>query len=92
MDETALANNEKTLDAVIRNFQVIGEAARKLPDEIRIKWDELPWGQMMRMRHILVHDYDHVRVDIILRTAQIHLPALIDPLNKLLDEEEESAI
>jgi uncharacterized protein with HEPN domain len=49
--------DEKTIDAVIRNFIVIGEAARNIPDEISAKYPNIPWRVMGDMRNFAVHEY-----------------------------------
>lgn len=76
-------------DAVIRNFQVIGEAARKIPVEVQSAHPEIPWALMQGMRHILVHDYDVVKLDVVWRTIQVELPPLVEPLRQMLQEAEE---
>jgi len=82
----SFAADELVVDAVIRNFLVIGEAARNIPAEVQRAHPELPWAQMQGMRNILVHDYDVVNLDIVWNTIQTNLPPLVAPLQKLLDE------
>jgi uncharacterized protein with HEPN domain len=48
--------DEKTIDAVIRNFIVIGEAARHVPDDISVKYPNIPWQVMGDMRNFAVHE------------------------------------
>jgi uncharacterized protein with HEPN domain len=79
------AADEKTVDAVIRNFLVIGEATRHVPDQVRTSAAVIPWKLMEGMRHILVHDYDAVRLDIVWQTVNEDLPPLIAPLRRLMD-------
>ncbi|HIJ64462.1 MAG TPA: DUF86 domain-containing protein [Candidatus Hydrogenedentes bacterium] len=45
-------------DAVIRRIEIIGEAARRIPEEHRAAYPDLPWKAMVRMRNILIHEYD----------------------------------
>ena len=49
--------DEKTIDAVIRNFIVIGEAARHIPDDISAKYPDIPWRVMGDIRNFAVHEY-----------------------------------
>jgi uncharacterized protein with HEPN domain len=77
------------VDAVQRNFTVIGEAVRQIPPAIQGKHPEIPWAQMQGMRNILVHEYDAVKLDVIWRTIQNNLPPLVKPLRKLVQEEPE---
>jgi len=84
MSEAEFVRNDLVADAVIRNFQVIGEAARQVPPDAVALHVDIPWKQMAGMRNIIVHGYDVVRLDIVWRTVQEDLPALIDPLNAAL--------
>ena len=54
--ETFLAD-EKTVDAVVRNLEIIGEAARRLPDQFKQAHLEIPWPQIAGLRNRIVHDY-----------------------------------
>lgn len=71
-------------DAVERNIEIIGEAARRLSDEFRAQHPEIPWRVIMATRHILAHDYDEVDNDIVWRIITDHLPVLIQQLRALL--------
>jgi uncharacterized protein with HEPN domain len=82
----SFAADEKTVDAVVRNFQILGEAARKVPNDVQSNYPEIPWTIMQGMRHILVHDYFKVKVDIVWRTIQTDLPSLVGPLERILTE------
>jgi uncharacterized protein with HEPN domain len=86
LTETAFAEQSMTVDAVIRNFQVIGEAVRHVPNDVRARYPEVPWSLMQGMRHILVHDYYAVKLDIVWRTIQQSLPPLLEPFRKILNE------
>ena len=47
--------DEKTIDSVLRNLEIIGEAARHIPSNIRAQHPELPWAEMLTMRNIVIH-------------------------------------
>lgn len=49
--------DEKTIDSVLRNLEIIGEAARHVPAEIRARHPDLPWAEMLTMRNIVIHEY-----------------------------------
>lgn len=68
-------------------LQILGEAAGRLPKEWRQNHPELPWNEVMGLRHVLVHDYDAVDLDILWRIAGKDLPPLIDGLEALLGAE-----
>ena len=55
----------KTVDAVIRNFEVIGEASKNLPIEIKEKYPEVPWSEMYLLRNKVTHEYFGVDYEII---------------------------
>ena len=90
LTEASFAGQSMVVDAVIRNFQVIGEAARRVPDEVQAQFPHIPWSLMIGMRHIVVHGYDAVRLDIVWRTIEHDLPPLIEPLQELLAHAKQS--
>lgn len=75
----------KTVDAVVRNFEIIGEAAARVPEEIVAVHPEIPWREMRDMRNVLAHEYFGIDEKIIWDTIQYDLPPLI-PLLKILLE------
>ena len=72
--------DSKTIDAVIRNFTIIGEAARHIPDDIVQSHPEIPWREMADLRNIIVHEYFGVSEKIIWETIQTDLPGLLSSL------------
>ena len=64
----------KTVDAVIRNFEIIGEASKKIPVEIKSKYPEVPWTEMYLLRNKVSHEYFGVDYEIIWDVAYNHLP------------------
>lgn len=77
--------NQKLLrDAVERNIEIIGEAARRLTDEFRAAHPEISWRVIMATRHIQAHEYDGVDNDIVWRILTDHLPPLIQQLRAML--------
>lgn len=70
-------------DAVIRRLEIIGEAAGRLSDKIRSKYDHLPWTAMIGMRNIMIHKYDDVDLTIVWETVKSSLPELIAALEKI---------
>ncbi len=89
LDEASFARNSMVVDAVIRNLQVIGEAARHIPPDIQARFPDIPWSLMMGTRHVIVHGYDVVRLDIIWRTVQNDLPPLVPHLRAALNAAEQ---
>lgn len=68
--------DEKTTDAVIRQFMVLGEAVSRISDDFREKYSEIPWHLATGMRNRLVHDYLEVDVEVVWETATKDLPQL----------------
>ena len=64
----------KTVDAVIRNFEVIGEASKNIPAEVRAKYSEVPWSEMYLLRNKVSHEYFGVDYEIIWDVASNYLP------------------
>jgi uncharacterized protein with HEPN domain len=86
IDFDTFENHEEVMDAVIHNLTVIGEAANHIPAEITARNPEIPWRQMIDMRNFTVHAYWNLRPSVIWDTIQNDLPALVEPLTKLLSE------
>jgi uncharacterized protein with HEPN domain len=80
MDFRAFADDEKTIDAVIRNFAVIGEAANHLSDDYIGRHSGIPWDEMRGMRNVIIHEYFGVSMEIIWETIQGDLPAVEESL------------
>lgn len=66
--------DNKTVDAVIRNFEIIGEASKNVPKEIKIKHQQIPWEEMYYLRNKVSHEYFGIDYEIIWDIAKNHLP------------------
>jgi uncharacterized protein with HEPN domain len=71
-------------DAVIRRFEIIGEASRRISEDTRGSYPELPWGEMIAMRNVMIHEYDDVDLVIVWETVKNNLPSLIESLERIL--------
>jgi uncharacterized protein with HEPN domain len=74
--------------AVMRQLEIMGEAARRLSEETRQELSEIPWHQIIGMRNRLIHVYDDVDLAIVWDTVQNDLPPLIAQLEKIVPLEE----
>lgn len=83
LDYDGWKKDEKTIDAVIRNLEIIGEAANYVPELIQEKYSEIPWSQMRAMRNVLIHEYFGVDVDILWHTISEELPDLKNKLQAI---------
>ena len=82
--ETFLAD-DKTLDAVVRNLEIVGEAVRQLPETFKEEHPEVPWWQIAGMRNRIVHDYFGVDEEIIWQVIEKSVPALKQQVAELLN-------
>lgn len=69
--------DEKTSYAVVRALEIIGEAARKIPEDVRANIPELQWREISGMRNKLTHEYFGVNMKVVWRTVREDLPPLI---------------
>ena len=67
-------NDHKTVDAVVRNFEIIGEASKNLPNEIKEIYPNVPWAEMYLLRNKVIHEYFGVDYEIIWDIATNYLP------------------
>jgi uncharacterized protein with HEPN domain len=77
----------KTVDAVIRNFEIIGEASKNLPQEIKFKYPEVPWIEMYLLRNKTSHEYFGIDYEIIWDVAVNYLPENKSQIEKILSIE-----
>jgi uncharacterized protein with HEPN domain len=75
--------DSKTVDAVIRNFEIIGEAANRLPDEFKEKYTEIDWHKIRGFRNRIVHDYFGIDYSIVWVIKETFQPQMINDLLKL---------
>jgi uncharacterized protein with HEPN domain len=76
----------KTVDAVIRNFEIIGEASKNLPAEMRDEYSDVPWAEMYLLRNKVSHEYFGIDYEIIWDVAKNYLPANKCQIEKILNE------
>jgi uncharacterized protein with HEPN domain len=83
MDRDAFLADEKTADAVVRNLEIIGEAAKQMPDEFKTRHATVPWAQMAGLRNRVVHDYAGVDLEIVWEIVKTSLPELRKQLDAM---------
>jgi uncharacterized protein with HEPN domain len=84
--------DKKTLHAVVRNLEVIGEAVKNVPSEVRDRHPEVPWQRIAGLRDILIHQYFGLDIDIIWDIIQNKLPDLRQQVETILSEPGEKPV
>jgi uncharacterized protein with HEPN domain len=77
-------NDDKTIDAVIRNFEIIGEAANRLPDDFKESHQEIDWYRIRGFRNRIVHHYFGVDYDILWQIKETFLPEMLLEIKRLV--------
>lgn len=80
-------DDDKTVDAVVRNLGIIGEAARQVPPDVQERYPDVPWAQMRGMRNVVIHEYSTVSVRIIWQTIKENLLPLAPTSRHILEQE-----
>jgi uncharacterized protein with HEPN domain len=86
MDFTTFSSDKKTRGAVVREIEVIGEAAKNVPKSIRDKHRELPWQDMARMRDKISHFYFGINYKIVWKVVKERLPDIKKAITNILKE------
>jgi len=91
LDYDGFSQDRKTVDAVLRNFEILGEAAKHLPERIRTRYPDVPWKAMAGMRDKLIHEYFGIRFDVLWETIKERLPELKRVITIVLEDMERRA-
>ena len=90
-DYESFKQDRKAVDAIVRNFEIIGEAVNKIPSALRIKYPDIPWTEMMGMRNKLIHEYFGVDTQILWKTVKENVPQLKPQVRKMLQDLEQDS-
>lgn len=83
MSQDSFESDEKTNDAVVRNLEIIGEAANRLPKDFKNKHSEIEWDKIVGLRHRIVHEYFGVDLSLIWQILENDIPAFKYSLEKI---------
>ncbi|MGC8979243.1 HepT-like ribonuclease domain-containing protein [Caldisericum sp.] len=86
MDLEAFIEDDKTSSAVIRKFEIIGEATKNIPDGIREKHPHIPWKRMAGLRDRLIHGYFGIDYKLVWEAIKVEIPKIKPELQKILKE------
>jgi uncharacterized protein with HEPN domain len=80
------ARDRKTINAVVRSLEVMGEAAKRIPAAVREKYPDIPWKRMAGMRDKLIHEYSGVDLEIVWGVVKNELPPLKPAFDRILQD------
>ncbi len=83
--EAEFSEDTDTQDIIIRRLEIIGEAAKHLPDDIKDLAPQVEWKRLLGLRNFLIHEYFNVDVDLLWRNVQDYLPILKQAITELVD-------
>lgn len=79
----AFSKDQKTIDAVVRNLEIIGEVANRLPDDLKDSHSDIEWYKVVGLRNRIVHAYFGIDIEIIWQILRKDLPALGQSLSRI---------
>lgn len=79
------SEDSRTIDAVVRNFEIVGEASKQLPESIRQQYPDVEWREISGMRDKLIHAYFSVSFEVVWKTAKERVPKLKSAIQQVLD-------
>ena len=84
MEYDEFVQDEKTIYAVVRSFEIMGEATKNIPDEIKDANNQIPWSKIGGMRNKLIHEYFGVDYETLWNTIKNRLPEIKPPIMKII--------
>ena len=84
-DRNDFFSDEKTFDAVMRNLEIIGEAAKKIPSDIKEQFVEIEWKKISGLRDIVIHEYFGIDEDIIWDVIENKIPELKENIKRIIN-------
>ncbi len=86
LDFDVFETNYMVVDAVVRNFEILGEAAKKVPQSIKDQHSEIPWKEMNILRNIATHEYFGIDHATLWKIIEEHLPRNLEDLKKVMEK------
>jgi len=84
MDPSLLSQNKMVQDAIIRRFEILGEASARISESCKNQFPTVPWQVMKAMRNLLIHQYDSVDLQILWKTLEQDIPGLLTQISEIL--------
>lgn len=82
IDFENFSSDKKTINAVVRSIEVIGEATKNLPASLKEKYPNIPWKNMAGMHDKLIHEYFSIDIEILWMVIKKDIPSITDAINK----------
>lgn len=86
MTYESFINDKKTIDAVVRNLEIIGEATKGVPENIRTKYPEIKWQRIVGLRNVLIHQYSGIELEVVWDIIVNKLPLLQKQITHILEK------
>lgn len=86
MSQAEFEEDKKTLYAVVRSLEVMGEASKRIPESVQKKYPKIPWKKMIATRDKLIHGYSGIEKAVIWEVIKADLPPLLPPVEKMVRE------
>ncbi len=90
-DRDSFRADLKTCSATLHQLLILGEATKRLSQEFRARYPEIPWSEMAGMRDVLIHGYDQVDLEEVWKTASVDIPDVLAKIEELRGEEDVSS-
>lgn len=84
--EESFEQDEILVDAVLRNLEIIGEAAGGVPEDLQAQYPDVPWRKMKGLRNLLAHEYFGIDLSIIWEIASSNIPDTLKPVKEALED------
>jgi uncharacterized protein with HEPN domain len=78
--------DDKTIDAVVRNYEIIGEAANRIPDEFKADHPEIEWRRMVGLRNRIIHEYFGIDHETVWKIRNENMPDLLDYIKQAIED------
>ena len=82
------SQDEQMIDATLHNLEIIGKAAKNIPQDVRMSYPDIPWRNMARFRDVIAHHYFGINLETVWDIVENELPALLSELEIVIADEE----